>query len=137
LIGIDRHGFKCPDVVVRNWSEDTELEELSACDIGLAPMSDGYWERGKCGFKAIQYMAIGIPVLAADVGVLPSIVRHGETGFLYRDGAEFMQFARQLADEPDLRRRMGVAGRERVAACYSTHVWADAIAAVLADAASY
>ena len=76
LIGVDRHQFKCPDVVLSNWSEDTELKEVASCDIGLAPMSDGHWERGKCGLKAIQYMAIGIPVLAADVGVLPTIVHH-------------------------------------------------------------
>ena len=128
LIGIERHGFKYPDVVLSNWSEDTELEELAACDIGLAPLYDGPWERGKCGLKAIQYMAIGIPVLAADVGVLPTIVRHGETGFVYRDGTEFTRFARQLANEPELRRCMGAAGRERVAACYSIHGWADTIA---------
>ena len=136
LIGVERHGFTYPDVVLSNWSEDTELEELAACDIGLAPLFDGPWERGKCGLKAIQYMAVGIPVLAADVGVLPTIVRHGETGFVYRDGAEFTRFARQLADAPDLRRRMGIAGRERVASCYSIHGWVDTVANVLVDAAS-
>jgi hypothetical protein len=59
-------------------------------------------------------MAIGIPVLAANVGVLPTIVQHGETGFIYRDGAEFAHYARQLANDPGLRLRMGAAGRERV-----------------------
>ena len=82
-------------------------------------------------------MAIGIPVLAADVGVLPTIVQHGETGFIYRDGAEFAHYARQLADDPELRRRMGAAGRERVAASYSIHGWVDTIADVLTDAASH
>jgi glycosyltransferase involved in cell wall biosynthesis len=99
-------------------------------------MSDGPWERGKCGLKAIQYMAIGIPVLAADVGVLPTIVQHGETGFIYRDGAEFAHYARQLANDPELRQRMGAAGRERVAARYSIHGWVDTVAAALIDAAS-
>jgi glycosyltransferase involved in cell wall biosynthesis len=136
LIGVDRHNFECSDVTLRNWSEETELGELASCDIGLAPMSDGYWERGKCGLRAIQYMATGIPALAANVGVLPTIVRHGETGFVYRDGAEFARYARQLADDPELRRRMGAAGRERVAECYSIHGWADTIADVLVDAAS-
>jgi glycosyltransferase involved in cell wall biosynthesis len=136
LIGIERHGFAYPDVVLKNWSEDTEIEELAACDIGLAPMSDGPWERGKCGLKAIQYMASGIPVLAADVGVLPTIVRHGETGFVYRDGAEFAHYARKLAGDPELRRRMGAAGRERVAKSYSIHGWVDAIGDVLVEAAS-
>ena len=126
-----------PDVVVSNWSEETELDALAGCDIGLAPMSDGLWERGKCGLKAIQYMAMGIPVLAADVGALPSVVPHGETGFVYRNGAEFAGYARQLADDPELRQRMGAAGRERVAAHYSLHGWVDAIAAVLTEAAAH
>ncbi len=136
LIGIGGHRFKHPDVVLNDWAEDTEIEQLAACDIGLAPLSDGAWERGKCGLKAIQYMAVGIPVLAADAGVLPTVVSHGETGFVYRDGGEFKQVARQLAGDPELRRRMGTAGRERVAEHYSIHGRADALADVLADAAA-
>jgi glycosyltransferase involved in cell wall biosynthesis len=136
LIGVDHHSFKCSDVTLRDWSEETEVAELANCDIGLAPMSDGLWERGKCGLKAIQYMAAGIPVLAARVGVLPTIVQHGETGFVYRDGAEFASYARLLAEDPDLRRRMGTAGKKRVAECYSIHGWVDVIAGVLTEAAS-
>jgi glycosyltransferase involved in cell wall biosynthesis len=81
-------------------------------------------------------MAIGIPVLAADVGVLPSIVRHGETGFVYRDGNEFTRYARQLATDPELRRRMGAAGRNRVSERYSIHGWVDKVAEVLTEAAT-
>jgi glycosyltransferase involved in cell wall biosynthesis len=136
LIGLDRHSFVSSDVALREWREDTEIEELASCDIGLAPLSDGLWERGKCGLKAIQYMASGIPVLAANVGVLPSIVQHGKTGFVYSNGAEFAQYARQLAKDPELRRRMGAAGRERVAASYSIHGWVDTIAEVLTGASS-
>ena len=136
LIGVDSHDFKCSDVVLRKWSEETEIDELAGCDIGLAPLSDGPWERGKCGLKAIQYMAIGLPVLAANVGVLPTIVRHGETGFIYKDGAEFLRYARQLAEDPELRRRMSAAGRARVAKCYSIHGWVDAVANILAEEAS-
>lgn len=136
LIGLDRHGFASSDVILREWREDTEIEELGSCDIGLAPLSDGPWERGKCGLKAIQYMASGIPVLAANVGVLPSIVQHGKTGFVYGSGAEFAQYARQLAKDPELRGRMGAAGRERVAASYSIHGWVDTIAEVLTGTSS-
>jgi glycosyltransferase involved in cell wall biosynthesis len=63
-------------------------------------------------------------------------VRHGETGFVYRNGAEFARYARQLAEDPDLRRRMGAAGKQRVAECYSIHGWVDVIAGVLIEAAS-
>jgi glycosyltransferase involved in cell wall biosynthesis len=135
LIGVEQHDFKCPDVVLSEWSEDTELEDLASCDIGLAPLTDGPWERGKCGLKAIQYMAMGIPVLAADVGVLPKVVKHGETGFIYRNPAEFLRYAHTLANDPELRRLMGAAGRKRVAARYTIHNWVDTVAGVLAQAA--
>lgn len=136
LIGIEQHRFNHPDVVLNDWTEASEIEHLAACDIGLAPLTDGPWERGKCGLKAIQYMATGIPVLAANAGVLPTVVRHGETGFIYRNSADFKQFARKLANDPDLRQRLGEAGRKRVAECYSIHHRADSLAVVLADAAS-
>ena len=136
LIGVKQNDFNCPDVVLTDWSEDTELEALACCDIGLAPLSDGPWERGKCGLKAVQYMAMGIPVLAAQVGVLPTIVQHGKTGFIYRDSSEFVRYALMLAEDPELRQRMGLAGRERIAACYSIDGWVDTIADVLVGATS-
>jgi len=96
---------------------------------------DGPWERGKAGLKAIQYMAAGLPVLAAKVGSLPDIVVHGQTGFLYQDGAEFIDFAEQLAAEEKLRTRMGEAGRLRAASCYSMHQWIDGVQRALSMAA--
>jgi hypothetical protein len=80
-------------------------------------------------------MAIGIPVLAADVGVLPGIVTHGDTGYIFTDSTEFARYARELAADPDLRRRMGTAGQKRVAEHYSIHGWADTIAEVLIKSA--
>ncbi len=136
LIGAGHGIVASPRVVLRPWSEQSEIDELAACDIGLAPLSDGPWERGKCGVKAIQYMAAGLPVLAARVGALQSIVVHGETGFLYSDGAEFAMYASRLAGDRELRERMGKAGRQRAANCYSLHQWSDTIRQVLADSAA-
>ncbi len=135
LIGLAAGGPSGVDVVRRPWSEQSEIEELAACDIGLAPLFDGPWERGKCGLKAIQYMAAGLPVLAARIGILPDVVVHGETGFLYGDGAEFTRFARQLAGDPELRARMGQAGRLRAATHYSIHRWAEKVGDVLLTSA--
>jgi len=135
LIGLEPDDPPKPQTTYRPWAEDTEIAELAVCDIGLAPLSDGPWERGKCGLKAIQYMAAGIPVLAAKVGSLPDIVVHGETGFVYSSGEEFTAFAKQLADDADLRHRMGAAGRARVAAHYSVQGGADKIADVLVTSA--
>ena len=136
LIGVEQIDFACPNVVLRPWDEGTQIEEIAHCDIGLAPLFDGPWERGKCGLKAIQYMAAGIPVLAADVGVLPRIVSHGQTGFVYRDGAEFASFARKLASDEKLRMEMGMAGRERVASHFSIRRWAKTVCDLLIEAAS-
>ena len=131
LIGLERHHFSSPDVSLRQWSEATEIEELASCDIGLAPLFDGLWERGKCGLKAIQYMAAGLPVLAARAGALPTIVVNGETGFLYRNGAEFTALAERLGADGELRSRLGMAGRRRAAACYSVHHWVETVRNVL------
>jgi glycosyltransferase involved in cell wall biosynthesis len=135
LIGVEQHELSLPQVEFRPWKEESEAAELSCCHIGLAPLWDGPWERGKCGFKAIQYMAAGLPALAADIGVLPSIVMHGQTGFLYRDGAQFKSFAERLGVDPELRRRFGMAGRLRASTHYSVHRWVGTLRDVLLAAA--
>ena len=133
LIGIN-HQLIDYDEELRTWSEETEKEELAACDVGLAPSTDDAWAQGKCGFKAIQYMASGLPVLAAPVGALRDIVVHGETGFHYRNAVEFTALAQRLAADSELRSRFGTAGQRRVAAHYSIHNWSQTVRSVLAEA---
>jgi glycosyltransferase involved in cell wall biosynthesis len=135
LIGAPSSTISLPGTVYRPWTAATEGAELASCDIGLAPSDDGPWERGKCGLKAIQYMAAGLPVLAADVGALPKIVVHGETGFVYRNGEELISYAKTLADDPALRRSVGRAGRRRVAECFSLERWSGTLAETLASVA--
>jgi glycosyltransferase involved in cell wall biosynthesis len=127
LIGAAPDGTRFPTAIRRPWSEQTEIEEIAACDIGLAPLLGIPWDRGKCSLKAVQYMSVGIPVLAAKFGAQPDIVRHGETGFLFADREEFTFFARELAHDPELRARLGKAGREHVAENYSIHHWVDTL----------
>ena len=135
MIGAAPNGRNFFTAIRRPWSEESEIDEISACQIGVAPLLGSSWDRGKCGLKAIQYMAAGLPVLAAKIGVLPSIVVHGETGFVYADGVEFATFARRLAEDSELRNEMGIAGRERVANNYSMRRWALTICDVLVAAA--
>ena len=101
------------------WHEDTEAQHIAAFDIGLMPLDDTPWERGKCGYKLIQYMACGKPVVASPVGVNRDIVEHGVNGFLAETPQEWTDALRRLAADPDLRRRLGAAGRAKVERHYS------------------
>jgi glycosyltransferase involved in cell wall biosynthesis len=100
------------------------VELLQDIDIGVMPLPDTPWERGKCGYKLIQYMACGKPVVASPVGVNSEIVRHGESGFLAETDAEWEEALTMLAADPGLRQRMGAAGRRRVEEEYSLQVQA-------------
>lgn len=109
-------------IEVRPWSEDTEVAEIQQFDIGIMPLPDEPFERGKCGYKLIQYMACGKPVVASPVGVNAVIVRPGIDGFLATTAAEWSKSLRMLCDDSLLRQRMGVAGRARMEKEYSLQV---------------
>jgi glycosyltransferase involved in cell wall biosynthesis len=100
------------------WSEAAEVESISACQVGVMPLQDSLWERGKCGYKLIQYMACGLPVVASAVGVNPEIVRHGENGYLVTSPTEWLTALEKLLDDASLRKTMGAAGRGRVESDY-------------------
>ena len=120
-------------VQVLPWSEATEVEQIARFDIGIMPLRDGCWERGKCGYKLIQYMACGKPVVASSVGVNPQIVEHGEHGFLVDTSEQWDTAIRQLAVDAELRRRMGQAGRSRVKNEYSLETWAPRLVRLLSS----
>lgn len=120
-----------PALEILPWSEDSESAMIQGMGMGLMPLDDTPWSRGKCGYKLIQYMACGIPVIASPVGVNAEIVEHGVTGFLARTPEEWREAVRLLLADPDLRRRMGAAGRQRVEQHYSLQKWAGRIAELL------
>lgn len=126
-----------PDVPyeVLPWSEDNEVAALSTLDIGIMPLPDTPWERGKCGYKLIQYMACGKPVVASPVGVNRKIVMHGENGFLAQTDDQWVEALSCLLADADLRRRMGTAGCATVEQTYSLQVMAPRLAALLREAA--
>ena len=119
------------EVEFRPWRLETELEELSQIGVGIAPLPDTPWERGKCGVKILQYMACGIPVVASPVGVNQKIVAHGVNGFLATHPDEWTAALRRLIDDPELRQRLGVAGRETVKQHFHVQRAAEAINSVL------
>lgn len=120
---------------VREWAEAREAADIRDMDIGIMPLPDTPWMRGKCGYKLIQYMACGLPVVASPVGVNSEIVTHGKTGFLASTPAEWQSTLRTLINDPELRLRMGQAGRERVERDYSLQVHGPRVARLLADVA--
>ena len=106
------------------WAEATESEDIARLDIGIMPLVDAPFERGKCGYKLIQYMACGLPVVASPVGVNRQIVEHGVNGFLADTPEAWATALRTLCHDPALRARMGAAGRRKVEQQYCLHVTA-------------
>lgn len=119
----------------RPWSESTEVAQLQEIDIGIMPLRDRPWERGKCGYKLIQYMASGLPVVASPVGVNCEIVAHGESGFLANEVADWEEALTSLIESAELRRRFGSVGRKRVEQTYCLQVQGPRLAAFLRELA--
>ena len=101
------------------WASDTEARELNQSHLGIMPLEDTPWEQGKCGFKLIQYMAAGLPVIGSRVGMNIDIVQPGVHGFLVSGPEEWAQSIETLAASPELRSRMGAAGRKAAESTYS------------------
>lgn len=102
------------DVECVGWSEISEVDSISQCDVGIMPLADSPWERGKCGYKLIQYMAVSLPVVASPIGVNVNIVTEGRNGFLAGSPAEWTHRLGLLLDDSNLRHRMGAEGRSLV-----------------------
>ena len=122
-------------VEVMPWAEASEVKDISDCQVGVMPLLDSAWERGKCGYKLIQYMACGLPVVASNVGVNSEIVRHGENGFLATSTDEWVNSLYQLLQSPSLSQRMGAAGRNRVEDAFCLQKAAPRIAKLLSQVA--
>ena len=106
-------------VELRPWSEATEIADLREMDVGVMPLPDRPFERGKCGLKILQYMAAWKPAVASPVGVNTRLIDHGVRGFLADRPDEWLSALRRLRDETQLRRDMGRAGRKLVETDYS------------------
>jgi glycosyltransferase involved in cell wall biosynthesis len=117
------------------WSLPSEAAAIGACDVGIMPLPDGPWERGKCGYKLIQYMACGLPVIGSPVGVNSTIIDDGIDGFVAANSAQWEKALSRLAGDPALRLSMGRRGREKVVAHYSVQAVTPRLAALLTEAA--
>ena len=133
LVGAD--GAALPGVETEHvpWSYDGEPAALRRMHVGVMPLPDTPWTRGKAGYKLLLYMAAGLPTVASPVGVNAEIVREGETGFLAQTEDEWYRALRRLAEGAALRAALGRAGRARAEARYSRAVCAPALLDVLAS----
>lgn len=132
-------GGRCPaipnvEVVELPWSEALEVDQLCGFDVGVMPLPDDEWARGKCAFKLIQYMACGVPVIASPVGANKDVVTE-ESGFLASDASEWVLALRHLRDKPSARRSLGAAGRQQVEERYSLAAALPVLAGVLRQTA--
>ncbi|NBW35228.1 MAG: glycosyltransferase family 1 protein [Cytophagia bacterium] len=101
------------------WRAETEIEDLQKMDIGLMPLPDDEWAKGKCGFKALQYMALGIPPVISPVGVNNTIIQYGVNGFLADTEQEWLDVISKLIEGKELRKIIGVQASETVEKNYS------------------
>lgn len=118
LVGADPAAVPWPGAEVRPWSLDTEVAEVQRFSVGIMPLPDDEWSRGKCGLKALQYMACGVPCVASPRGAAQDIIEHEENGLLADSPDEWREALEQLRN-PSLRRRLGDAGRATVEAKFS------------------
>jgi glycosyltransferase involved in cell wall biosynthesis len=121
-------GFPAERLEVVRWSEDGEARELAALDVGIMPLRDDEWSRGKCGLKILQYFAAGVAVVASPAGVNSEIVRHGTNGLLAASPFDWYESLLALLADPSLRATLAAAGRRTVELDYSLDAWTPKLA---------
>lgn len=137
VIGAGPRARNIAGVEAVEWNEDREVAEIQGMDVGIMPLPDEHWAKGKCGYKLIQYMACGVPTIASPIGVNNKIVEDGSDGFLANSPEDWVNALQRLAENPTLRLEMGQKGRKKVVANYSLRSQQDVVLSVLLDAAGH
>jgi glycosyltransferase involved in cell wall biosynthesis len=122
IVGAGQNAKSIPHFEFVDWIEESEVEEIQNMDIGIMPLPDEPWARGKCGYKLIQYMACGVAVVASPVGVNSVIVEDGFNGVLASTPAEWEAALRKLLSDHALRTQMGIRGRQKVETEFSLKI---------------
>ena len=135
VVGADAPRLSALECRAKPWSEAAEADDLRAMDIGLMPLSDDEWSKGKCALKLIQYMSAGVASVTSPSGSAPEFVRDGHNAFLAAGESQWRDRVLDLALSPALRASMGSAARATVEAQYSLAVWGPRFADALLFAA--
>ena len=133
VMGAKEHKHITPVVEFVPWSEETEIPFLQSLDVGIMPLFNSPWANGKCGYKLIQYMACGIPVIASPVGVNTQIVEHGKNGLLANHEHDWINSIGILKANPQLRQSMGKQGRKKIEENFSLQVWGPKVSKLILD----
>ncbi len=131
IVGANFQSDRVKNIAAKKWSLDEELRDIHEMDIGVMPMPDNMWTRGKCAFKAILYMACGIPVVSSPVGMNMEVVKDGQNGFLAQDSVDWLNKLSLLIEKSDLRREMGRKGRILIEERYSVNANAPALLKII------
>jgi glycosyltransferase involved in cell wall biosynthesis len=131
LYGHPQRKLNLPNFESLPFSLASEIEDLRTIDIGIMPVPDNDWTRGKCAFKAIQYMALGIPTVTSPVGMATELVHHNVNGLCARTPEEWFEALHRLVRHADLRKRFAEEGRKTVEARYSLQTWGPRLAELL------
>lgn len=121
IIADQKPDFSLPSSQFIKWNETTEVSDLMKIDIGIMPLPDDDWAKGKGGFKCLQYLSMKIPAVASAVGVNSKIINHGINGFLANTAAEWIFYLGELVKNKDIRKKMGEVGRRMVEENYSVN----------------
>lgn len=119
VIGDARYRNESLGITGQAWNRETEVADLSAFDIGIMPIPNDDWSKGKCALKGLQYMALEIPAVMSPVGVNTEVIQDGINGFLASDETEWVEKLSRLIEDPGLRSRLGIAARKTVVDTYS------------------
>ncbi len=125
---LDIEGIKIDNV---KWYIENYRDHISSFQIGIMPLIDDEWSRGKCAFKLVQYMGMGLPVVASNVGANSSVVTDGVDGFLVSSQDEWVDRLGRLIESRRLRLQMGKAAREKIEEEFSLESWAERFESIL------
>jgi glycosyltransferase involved in cell wall biosynthesis len=131
IYGHPERTLNLPNFSSSPFSLATEIADLRNIDIGIMPVPDNEWTRGKCAFKAIQYMALGIPTVVSPIGMATELVENNINGFWARTPQEWFETLSQLVSDAQLRSRFSEAGRKTIESRYSLQAWAPRLAELL------
>ena len=119
VIGQGNYSHPELTIISKNWTSKTEVENLNQFDIGIMPLPNDEWVKGKCGLKGLSYMACGVATVMSNVGVNPEIIEQGKNGFLAASHEDWINYLSQLIESKELREQLGTAGRKTVVENYS------------------